>query len=134
MISKKTCHIFAFLRVLVPTGGKLFEEFGLTICSDECYRNMMNAIASNDDEITMEQFNTLFEEEKYYFHGHCLSVCSRMNKQCQKQMYYHTLNANFHGLSRSGIQRLGRFGLTMKLSTFDDTRKREAIKTDEKLR
>ena len=122
------------MPVLVPTGGKLFEEFALNTCCDECYRNMLACIACDDYEVTMDQFNANFQAEKFFFHGHCMTICSRINFQCQKQMYYHTMNAVFHGLSRSGIQRLSQFGYAMKLSTYDDTRKREAIKTNEQLR
>ena len=95
---------------------------------------MMNAIDISNEDMTVAQFNEVFKQERLLFHGHAISVCSRMNSNCQKQMYYNTLNAVFHGLSRSGMEVQSQLGYMMKLSTFDDTRNREKIANDTKLR
>jgi hypothetical protein len=112
----------------------MFEEFVLNTCSERAFKSMMAIIANSDHDVTVEEFNETFQSEKLLFHGHALCVCSRINNNCQKQLYYRTLNAVFHGLSRSGIEVQAQYGFMMKLSTFDDTRNRDKIDNDERLR
>ena len=121
----------------MPSGGQLFERFVADTCSIVAVRALGRvSIASGNDEdaMTMEDFNSTFAQEKIYFHGHVMAVCSRVNRLCQHQLYYHTLNAVFHGLSRSGREIQARFGHMMKLSTFDDTRRAEKKNVDAAVR
>lgn len=116
----------------VPTGGVLFESFVLTTCSDRAKLILDRAFTTFGDSgvaMTLAEFEESFSEETNYFLGHAIGVCSRVNQKCQGQLYYHTLNAKFHGLSRSGITNLSHLGYLMALSTYDDTRRRakEAI-------
>ena len=118
----------------MPSGGELFERFVADTCCKEAVRALgrVRPVGSGNEEdaMTMEDFNSTFAQEKIYFHGHVMAVCSRVNRLCQHQLYYHTLNAVFHGLSRSGREIQARFGHMMKLSTFDDTRRAEKKNVD----
>ena len=54
---------------------------------------------------------------------------AQLSAQGRHQLFYHTENAAFHGLSRAGIHNLAALGMMMKLGTYDDMTK-EAMEQD----
>ena len=125
------------LCLSVPTGGELFRMFVTMSCSDGANRNLARAeerVREGGDPMTIAEFEKVFATETHHFLGHAINACARVNRLCQGQLYYHTLNAKFHGLSRSGIEIQSKIGLMMSLSTFDDTRVRAKKVIDQNLR
>ena len=102
----------------VPTGGELFRMFVTMSCSDGANRNLArgeDSVRAVEDPMSLEEFETTFENQMHCFLGHAICVCSRVNQMCQGQLYYYTLNDKIHGLSRLGIEIQAEFGHMMSL-------------------
>jgi len=130
-------YFTVILCLSVPTGGELFRMFVTMSCSDGANRNLARAeerVREGGDPMTIAEFEKVFATETHHFLGHAINACARVNRLCQGQLYYHTLNAKFHGFSRSGIEIQSKIGLMMSLSTFDDTRVRAKKLIDQNLR
>ena len=87
-------------------------------CSDGANRNLArgeDSVRAVEDPMSLEEFETTFENQMHCFLGHAICVCSRVNQMCQGQLYYYTLNDKIHGLSRLGIEIQAEFGHMMSL-------------------
>ena len=127
-----------FSALLVPLGGTLFEGYVKVFCTEDCVRKLRRVHEQGDDGpdrvMTTEEFYNAFEPTTRSFYGFLLTSCARLNQRCRRQLYWHTANAVFHGLSRSGVKVQASLGLMMKLSSFDDMRKQHISKVGETIR
>jgi hypothetical protein len=84
--------------------------------------------------MTIEEFHRAFEPTCRSFYGFVLTSCARLKQACRRQLYWHTANAVFHGLSRSGVRMQASLGLMMKMTTFDEMRKEQIAQVNETIR
>jgi hypothetical protein len=81
-----------------------------------------------------EMYDEFVFIEKGCFHGFILLACGNIAPKCRRQRFYPTFVARYHGLSRKGNQLLAHYGLTQKMSTFDDMEKDMIKEHKKKLR
>jgi hypothetical protein len=89
----------------------------------------------DDHRTTCNEFDQKYRKHFVRFHGWLLVTLNSMyKKKLNMQMYWHTANAAFHGLSRTGIQAQAAMGFMMKLSSFDEMRRQELAAAEERIR
>ena len=124
---------------LVTSGRRLFDYY-VTLCGcyslQEKWRCFLDKTdcEGNYQMCTPEESKPILEEEKNNFLGFCLTTCARVVAKSRSQLFFHTWNAVFHGLSRLGLHVQSVMGFMQKKSTFDTQRQREVDRTDAKLR
>jgi hypothetical protein len=67
-----------------------------------------------DHQCNME----LYVENEAMFHGYLLYHCNSVSKKAVKQMFFLTFAAKFHGLSKTGIKMLAKYGFISKITSF----------------
>ena len=108
-------------------GGYLFEYFLLT-CSgfsdNRRFRQLAHASRDSDDK------HIGHDEEAYFikatgskFAGWLLLHIANIGTNGREQMFYMTMAMHYHGLSRQGIDILGKYGFSTNLTRFDDMRR-----------
>jgi hypothetical protein len=66
-----------------------------------------------------EAEEALLTAEANNFVGWFLHIGASVDRRCSKQLFFHTLFARYHGLSRYGQDVMASFGQFMKRSTYD---------------
>ena len=119
--------LFSSLFLTVCLGGSLFEnwirQFGTR------YRKKKLSDGTKRDLCDKKNFLAVFRKDTAPFHGFLISTMAQLSAQGRHQLFYHTENAAFHGLSRAGIHNLAALGMMMKLGTYDVMTK-EAMEQD----
>ena len=124
---------------VVRNGGHLFDAYVTLLGSYStlekwnhyCTRKDQNGVIRMCSETESAE---IIEAEKQHFLGFCMVQCARVASKSRTQLFFHTWNAVFHGLSRLGVHVLAQMGLMMKTSNFDTHRRQELDRTDQKLR
>ena len=127
-------HFSLLPTIVVPTGGELFADWIRMVGSRNSKQKLGNLIRDNGHGIDIDEFNDAMFEELQGFQGFLIPSLARISTGCRKQLFYHTRNAAFHGLSRAGIKNMAALGLMMKLSTYDLMCEEENTKNREKIR
>jgi hypothetical protein len=117
----------------VPTGGALFEQLLAETGSRNSIDKLNNLDLSNE-EVSIEEFQRKMFMELRAFHGYLLMTLAQLSTKCRKQLFFHTRNATFHGMTRAGLKNLAPFGFMLKLTSFDTKRELENEKNDIRLR
>jgi hypothetical protein len=78
----------------------------------------VKARQNNEGPINEHVNLALYKENEPMFHGYLLYHCNSISKTAVKQMFYLTFAAKFHGLSKTGIKMLSKYGFLSKLSSF----------------
>jgi hypothetical protein len=73
--------------------------------------------------VTAHDEQWLLRKIQTRFFGWVLTTTSTIVSKARKQLFYHTFIARYHGLSREGSETLSQFGLTMRKTSYDSTRK-----------
>ena len=109
----------------VPLGGFLFEYFMWTASGYAIFRLFQSAAGNNGDDqaIPDHQQHDFMKAAGASFAGWLLWHLGNIGSNGRDQLFYMTLVANYHGLSRNGIDLLARFGYATNLKRFDDKRK-----------
>ena len=108
----------------VKNGGKLFELFLDTMASWssaktwEAHKRAV-VVAGADFFLEDEQMAKIVNREKGPFMGFVLLGTNNVARKRGKQVFFNTLLARFHGLSRTGVDTLAHYGFMMKLRTYD---------------
>ena len=117
--------------VTVPLGGFLFEYFMWTASGYAMFRLFQTTVANigNDEAITDRQQHEFMQAAGARFAGWLLWHVGNIGSNGRDQLFYLTLVANYHGLSRNGIDLLSRFGYVTNLKRFDDRRKMRLLQS-----
>lgn len=113
---------------IVTTGGRLFEGY-LDGMSSWATHKRWKDISRNFDPNEIDNMdlqdvqNEIVERERGTFHGFVITSCANIGNKGQRQLFFHTFIARYHGLSRSGCETLSKFGLTMRRTSYDTHRK-----------
>jgi hypothetical protein len=109
--------------MVVPSGGRVFELYIELMGSWKVHTDYMKWKRDGDGIMEQGEYEVMVKAEKGSFHGFILSACGNISTGCRRQRFYLTFVARFHGLSRKGMQMLGFYGLTVKVSTYDKMEK-----------
>jgi hypothetical protein len=117
--------------VTVPLGGFLFEYFMWTASGYAMFRLFQTTVANigNDEAIPDLQQQEFMQAAGSRFAGWLLWHVGNIGSNGRDQLFYLTLVANYHGLSRNGIDLLSRFGYVTNLKRFDDRRKMRLLQS-----
>jgi hypothetical protein len=74
-------------------------------------------------QVDMETEEWLLNKIQTKFFGWVLTTTASIVSKARKQLFYHTFIARYHGLSREGSDTLSQFGIMMKKTSYDTTRK-----------
>ena len=109
----------------VPLGGFLFEYFLWTASGYSVFRLFQSVVAhtGNDQAIPLDHQTEFMQGSGASFAGWLLLHLGNIGSNGRDQLFYLTLVAHYHGLSRNGIDLLSRFGYATNLKRFDDKRK-----------
>jgi hypothetical protein len=124
---------------LVTSGGHLFDFYVTLAGSWKTQETWTSHLGRKDHSgkyqlCTPEESEPILNAEKNGFLGFCITQCGKIVSKSRAQLFYHTWNAVFHGLSRLGLHVQASMGLMQKLSNFDSQRKIEVEKTANKIR
>ena len=111
--------------VVVPLGGFLFEYFLWTSSGYAMFRSFQAAVsfAEYENALPAREQQELMKEAGPKFAGWLLLHIGNIGSNGREQLFYLTLVAHNHGLSRNGVDLLSRYGYTTNLKRFDDMRK-----------
>ena len=109
----------------MPTGGKVFEHYLDLMAkwsTHKLWRKHLDDHKHNDDhKMDAPTWERILKKERGPFMGFVLMATANIGNNGKTQLFYHTFNAKFHGLSRPGVDMLARYGYAMKNSLFDET-------------
>ena len=111
------------LCLVVPDGGRVFELYIELMGSWKVHHDYMKWKRNGDGILAQGEYECMVQAERGSFHGFMLGACDNISTGCRRQRFYLTFVARFHGLSRKGMQMLGFYGLTVKVSTYDKMEK-----------
>jgi hypothetical protein len=127
------CCVYAYFDVFclvdsVPRCGWMFEWFIETAGSEKSLRLLKEskrALEIPDTSLSDETIELLIENDGPQFFLHILQSLRNIGLTAQRQMFYIGLVANFHGLSRRGLDLISSYSLMLPVRTHDCWRARE---------
>ena len=116
----------------VPKLGLLFEfymYFSSGYSANRQWNSMVNMI-DDDQGLTDDQQDKLYEDNVNHFIGWLLwHICS-IGSHGRRQMFFITFIAHYYGLSRDGIDVLAKYGYGVTMDLFDTMRMTSSMKCD----
>ena len=107
---------------LVPTGGKLLAGYMTMMAPPELYKKWRRHYRAqrkgNADQMTIEEFRPWSNVIGSRFHGFMLTAQSLYKAQ-NKQRFYMTFVARYHGLSQMGSDLMSSLGWLVPSTTYD---------------
>ena len=110
---------------VVPLGGFLFEYFMWTSSGYAVFRKFQSSVAveGHEQSLSLQEQQEFMQGAGSKFAGWLLLHLGNIGSNGRDQLFYLTLVAHYHGLSRNGIDLMSRFGYTTNLNRFDNKRK-----------
>jgi hypothetical protein len=120
-------EMFVFVSIskihvlVVPIGGDLFFNwislFGSSADNAQLNKSM-KARPTREGPVDHADNLALYNKNESMFHGYLLYHCNSVSSKVVVQMFFSTFASKFHGLSKTGIKMLGKYGFLSKLTTF----------------
>lgn len=126
VLKKLIAHKLTFTTISAGTGGELFEHW-LDSRASETSHKQWNKICSLHSkgfyiDPENEEVQQIVDRERTKFHGFVIKAVCDMGNLGKKQMFFTTLAAQFHGISRMGIDMQAQYGFMMPTTSFDRMR------------
>jgi hypothetical protein len=109
------------LRVLVRTGGELFEHFIVTQGTRKTRNSWTREITQLPlaAEVPAELQAEIIERERVGFYTFIVHALNNRGNSVTHQLFYTTMLLRFRGLSRSALTIMSNFSACVPPSTFD---------------
>ena len=120
--------LFSLLLLQLSKGALAFEGYLEAVSSDTShrlwrkYRNLraqealVHAIRPSTEAEVL--FDKLVDHAGSKYHGYVMQSIAALHTTSKKQRFFPTLVAQYHGLSKGGIDLLASYGLLMPSTTF----------------